>query len=63
VRLRLSGPLEPFCDVARRINLVSRVICAAEWIAEGSSAEAHGLLMDLEDELLIALEQNERAAA
>jgi len=61
--LRLSDPYEEFCSVARRMNLVSRVIAAQELIEEGSPNEAHGLLRDLEDELLIALDQNERVAA
>jgi hypothetical protein len=59
----LSEAGEPFAAVARRMNLVARVIVCQEWIAEGSHDEAFAVARDLEDELITALEQNEQERA
>jgi hypothetical protein len=56
---RLAYPSEPFADVARRLNLLARVICAQEWIGENNVDEAVGLLADLEDELHRAIRENQ----
>jgi hypothetical protein len=55
----LWDPHEPFADVARRINLVARVIVAQESIEDGDSEEARAILADLERELHRAIEQSE----
>lgn len=56
----LAHPCEPFSDVARRINLVSRVICAVEWLHDGEDRhEVAGLLYDLEREIRVAIQQSD----
>lgn len=63
-----SGPLahpgESLAAVARRLEIVSRVIVAEERTREGSDrSELLGLLRALEDELITALQQNEQERA
>ena len=52
-----------FSEIDRERNVVSRVVTAACWIEEGAYDEAHGCLLDLEDELLVELEDERRLAA
>lgn len=56
---RLARPGEPFAVVARRLNVVSRVIAAQEWIGEGAYDDAITLLLNLETELQRAIEESD----
>jgi hypothetical protein len=59
---RLAWPLEEFAVVARRLELVPRVVSASEWLLDGSDRdEVLGLLADLERELVRAIAENEAA--
>jgi hypothetical protein len=57
--MRFAFYLESFSDVARRIELVPRLITAQEWLLDGDDPhEVVDLLRDLEREVLKAIEQN-----
>lgn len=56
--MRYAYYLEPFADVARRIDLVPRIISAEEWLLDGCDPlEVVDLLRDLEREAVKAIEQ------
>ena len=58
--MKLAYAYEPFADVARRLDLVPRLITAQEWIADGyDREEIVGLLSYLEREVLRAIRENE----
>jgi hypothetical protein len=57
--MMLAYPHDSFADVARRLNLVPRVIVAQEAIQDGAPEDARCVLADLERDVCKAIEQNE----
>jgi hypothetical protein len=58
--MSLAHCFDTFADVARRLDLVARVITAQEWLLDGADRdEVLDLLRDLERELVREIEENE----